>query len=235
MINLIKQLFDSFKGNLNSISFKMRLSFAFLLLLAMQVSANNVFSQNEIQLDMKNTSLKLVLDEIKEQTGYSFFYNVNEVQDQMNLSIVAKKETLEQVLKKISAKLPIDYTINEKQVVLTSRAVMKPANVAMQQVLKGTVTDIAGVPLPGANILVKGTTVGAQTNFDGEFTIDVPEGSTILVVSYIGFKSTEVDVTGKSEVTIQLQEDAGQLDAVVVFGSRGKPRTAMDSPVPVDN
>ncbi|WP_415223423.1 TonB-dependent receptor domain-containing protein [Psychroserpens sp.] len=235
MKNLIKQLFDPFKGSSNSISFKMRLSFAFLLLLAMQVSANNVFSQNEIQLDMKNTSLKLVLDEIKEQTGYSFFYNVNEVQDQMNLSIVAKKETLEQVLKKISAKLPLDYTINEKQVVLTPKAVMKPANVAMQQVLKGTVTDIAGVPLPGANILVKGTTVGAQTNFDGEFTIDVPEGSTILVVSYIGFKSTEVDVTGKSEVTIQLQEDAGQLDAVVVVGSRGKPRTAMDSPVPVDN
>lgn len=235
MINSIKTLHDFCTRLTNPIFLKMRLSLAFALILVLQVAANSAYPQGEIRLNIKNAPLKTVLDQINKQTGYSFFYNVNEVQDQMSLSIVAKKETLDQVLTKISKKLPIDYVINKNQVVLTSRKLKEAKEVIVQQKLKGTVTDDTGMPLLGANVLFKGTTVGAQTDIDGKFSLNVPAGSTILVVSYIGFKTTEIDISGKTEITVVLKDDAGQLDSVVIVGSRGKPRTSLDSPVPVDN
>ena len=83
--------------------------------------------------------------------------------------------------------------------------------------ITGNVTDNTGEPLPGANILVKGSTNGTQTDFDGKYTITADSNATI-VVSYIGFVSTEVAVNGKSVINVSLLEDASQLEEVVVIG-----------------
>ena len=92
------------------------------------------------------------------------------------------------------------------------------------------------MPLSGANVLLKGTTIGTQADFDGKFTLAFPDdNSNILVISYLGYKTVEIDITGKTSIEIILPEDASQLDSVVLVGSRGKPRTSFDSPVPVDN
>lgn len=85
----------------------------------------------------------------------------------------------------------------------------------IQNTVSGTVVDFSGVPLLGANVMVKGTSNGAQTDFDGNFTIDAETGD-VLVVSYIGFKTLEVEVTGGGPINIVLQEDSAQLDEVVV-------------------
>ncbi|MDO5105431.1 SusC/RagA family TonB-linked outer membrane protein [Capnocytophaga sp.] len=83
--------------------------------------------------------------------------------------------------------------------------------------VSGMVTDANGEPLPGVNVLVKGTSVGVVTDFDGNFEINVPEGKTELVFSYIGFKDQTLTVTqARSGVKIVLQEDTQQLDEVVV-------------------
>ncbi len=88
--------------------------------------------------------------------------------------------------------------------------------IAQAQEVTGTVSDANG-PLPGANILEKGTTNGTQTDFDGNYTITVGEGAT-LVFSYIGYQSSEVVVGGQSTVSVTLQEDAEALEEVVVIG-----------------
>lgn len=87
----------------------------------------------------------------------------------------------------------------------------------IQQTITGTVTDDNGDVLPGANVLVKGTTNGTQTDFDGNFTIQA-DGNATLVFSYVGFKTQEVAVNGRSVVNVTLVEDASQLDEVVVLG-----------------
>jgi len=79
---------------------------------------------------------------------------------------------------------------------------------AQAQEVSGTVSDANG-PLAGANVLEKGTTNGTQTDFDGNYTITVGDGAT-LVFSYIGFKSTEIEVAGQSTVNATLEEDAQQ-------------------------
>ncbi|MGB6150974.1 MAG: TonB-dependent receptor, partial [Pricia sp.] len=99
--------------------------------------------------------------------------------------------------------------------------------------ITGTVVDDQGVVLPGSDVIIKGTTKGATTNFDGEFTIDAPPDAT-LIFSSLGFGRKEVPVNGQTTFNITLEAAAEQLLETIVIGSRGKPRTALDTPVPVD-
>ncbi|TDE05299.1 SusC/RagA family TonB-linked outer membrane protein [Flavobacterium sandaracinum] len=85
------------------------------------------------------------------------------------------------------------------------------------QDVSGTVSDASG-PLPGASVLVKGTTNGAQTDFDGKFTIKNVGSNAVLVFSYIGLKTQELNVAGKSTVNVVLNEDSAELKEVVVIG-----------------
>jgi iron complex outermembrane receptor protein len=88
---------------------------------------------------------------------------------------------------------------------------------AYSQDVSGTVSDASG-PLPGASILVKGTSIGAQTDFDGKFTIRNVGANAVLVFTYIGLKQQEVNVAGKTTVNIILKEDSAELREVVVIG-----------------
>ncbi len=109
-------------------------------------------------------------------------------------------------------------------------------NTEPQQQVSGTVTDAEGVPLAGANILEKGTTNGTQTDFDGNFTLEVGDDA-VLVISYIGFSTKEVSVDGQSDISVSMDENAAGLDEVVVVGygtqSRAKVTGAI-STVPTD-
>ncbi len=102
-----------------------------------------------------------------------------------------------------------------------------------QQKVTGTIVDSNNEPLPGANVVEKGTTNGTTSDFNGQFTLTVKENGT-LVVSFAGFETKEVAVNGKKTFTIMLSEGL-QLDEIVITGNRAKPRTILDSPVPIDN
>jgi TonB-linked SusC/RagA family outer membrane protein len=86
-----------------------------------------------------------------------------------------------------------------------------------QQLITGTVSDGSGVPVPGVNVLVKGTSNGATTDFDGNYTINA-QADVILVFSYIGYKTLEAPVANRTLINISLEEDQEQLDEVVVIG-----------------
>ena len=87
----------------------------------------------------------------------------------------------------------------------------------IDKTISGTVVDDAtGQPIPGANVIVKGTKKGAVTDFDGNFTIVVPDNATTLVVSYIGYSTKDVAIVVGENLTIRLSEDASQLDEVII-------------------
>jgi len=87
-----------------------------------------------------------------------------------------------------------------------------------QNTISGTVTDATGMPLPGANILEKGTANGIQTDFDGNYSIEVSSTSSILVYSFVGYQTQEIIVGSQTNINVVLQEDLAQLDEVVVVG-----------------
>jgi len=89
-------------------------------------------------------------------------------------------------------------------------------SVTAQTTVTGTITDTSGMPLPGASIVVKGTTNGVSSDFDGNYSIDVSSNSATFVVSYVGYATKEVAYTGATTLNITLSEDAEQLGEIVV-------------------
>ena len=106
------------------------------------------------------------------------------------------------------------------------------SNFMNAQTVSGTVLDDSSQPLPGVTVVVKGTTTGAVSDFDGNFSISASNGD-VLVFSYVGFNTQEVTVSG-SRVNITMKAGVA-LDEIILVGNRAKPRTILDSPVPVDN
>ena len=84
--------------------------------------------------------------------------------------------------------------------------------------LRGKVTDVSGEPLPGVNIIVKGTLQGVVTDMDGNYQLSVTSEEAVLVFSYIGYNSTEEPVNGRREINVTLEEDQKEIDEVVVIG-----------------
>ncbi|RUA17846.1 MAG: SusC/RagA family protein, partial [Flavobacteriia bacterium] len=88
---------------------------------------------------------------------------------------------------------------------------------AQEKAIRGTVTDENGSPLPGVNVVVRGTTSGTQTDFDGNYTLQAEVGQT-LVFSYLGQKEVRITVGAQSTINVQMEEDAQALEEVVVVG-----------------
>ncbi|WP_242205412.1 SusC/RagA family TonB-linked outer membrane protein [Aestuariivivens insulae] len=105
-----------------------------------------------------------------------------------------------------------------KQIKLLLILFLTPTVLLAQQTVKGLVTDNQSLPLPGASIIVKGTTKGAVTDFDGAFTIDVDATPAVLKVSFLGYVSKEITITDQKSITVVLEADQQQLDEVVVIG-----------------
>ncbi len=96
--------------------------------------------------------------------------------------------------------------------------IMVPATLMAQSTVTGTVTDKANaMPLPGVNVIIKGTSRGASTDFDGNYALEVNQGETI-VISYLGYTTQEIVFDGQSKIDVALDEDAAQLDEVVLIG-----------------
>ncbi|MEL6673126.1 MAG: TonB-dependent receptor [Bacteroidota bacterium] len=103
----------------------------------------------------------------------------------------------------------------------------------IQKSITGTVKDEEGTPLVGATVRVKGENIGMNTDGEGKFALEVPENAT-LVISYVGYETQEVQL-GEETVLNIVMTPGLSLDGVTVIGTRGKPRTVFDAPVPIDN
>ncbi len=108
--------------------------------------------------------------------------------------------------------------------------------IAQTRDVSGTVSDKSdGSPIAGANITVKGTSIGTATDADGKFSLKVASDANTLIISFIGYETQEVNITGLSTVTISLGAGSNQLEEVVVSVGRGSQRTITDTPLPIDN
>ncbi len=125
-----------------------------------------------------------------------------------------------------------------KNVLLKLTLLLLVALQAMAQTrdVSGVVTDkLDGTPVPGVNILVKGSSEGTSTDNSGKFTLRAPASATILVISFVGFTTQEVAIPESNYLTISLESSAKELAEVVVSVGRGLQRTFTDTPLPVDN
>ena len=145
----------------------------------------------QITIHMKDKPASEVVKQIEKVSKYRFFYKKSLPGMNTAISVDANDQSIETVMGHIAKQISVSYTIKgETQVVLTEPEYQKKAT-NQKKSLKGTVTDTNGEPVIGANIIQKGTTNGVISDIDGNFSMDVPEGST-LEISYIGYRPKEI-------------------------------------------
>ena len=211
-------------------SFKFSLSMKLTVLLAivslLQIHANSYSQSKKISLDMGNVTVGEVLHEIESVSEFKFLFNRKDVDLNRKVSIKVTKKPITTILTELFSDIDVEFEVLDKQIVLrntdqsiipsgTKNQVEKDTNIQRFSV-SGTVTDSQRIPLSGANIVEKGTTNGVTADFDGNFTIDLANENAILVISYIGFATKEVQVDGQTTVDVLLEESAAGLDEVVV-------------------
>ncbi|HAA15869.1 MAG TPA: TonB-dependent receptor, partial [Cytophagales bacterium] len=103
-----------------------------------------------------------------------------------------------------------------------------------QSTVSGTVTDENGDPMPGVAIMEKGTSNGATSNFDGQFSISVASLDATLVPYFVGYRRQEIPLNGRSEINFTMTPAVQALNEVLVVGSRSYERSAVEAPVPID-
>ena len=192
-----------------------------LLMLCIGAAAHAV--GNKVSLDVRNAPLENVLRSIEKQTDYRFFYSKETVNVSNRVSVSARNESIRSVLDRILPPQGISYVIENKRIALKQA----PASSANKQLkaenndnkvrVTGTVTDGHGEPLTGVSVMVQGERIGVITDIDGNYEIEVPQGSQ-LRFSYIGYtpEKKKADKSGKLDVV--MTEDSQLLSEVVVIG-----------------
>lgn len=221
----MKKVSRNNKNRLRSL-IKMFESVGFVLVLLFGTSnihahTDHAFISIEQLVKSNKTTMLDVFKTIKDKTGYIFFYSEDiksELEKEVSLQTVSG--SIDDILKPLFVGSNLTYKINDKQVIIKLKANKSVTPVIQQQPIQltGVVVDETGVPIIGANVLVKGTTTGVITDVDGKFILKVPSSNSTLVISYIGYQTVEIKPGKRSHISVELKEDSELLEEVVVVG-----------------
>ena len=190
----------------------MKLSFFFIFFVLVHVRATS-YSQ-AISLDVKNTEIRQVIKTIEQQSEYRFFYTDGLVDLARKVSLTVNGQDIEKILMVLFENTQLGYRIVDNKLVM-----LAPKEAILQGIpITGTVTDVAGEPLPGATIMVKGASTGTTSDINGVYFINVPDSETVLVFSFVGFSAVEMPVGNNRIINATLEESANLIDEVVVVG-----------------
>ncbi len=184
--------------------------------------ANESYSQETMfTVEYNNLSIKEVFREIERESEYIFFYLDNSIDLNRNVSVKADNQQVQAILDQIFTGTNNTYHISDRQIIISKENVdpLPSPSQALQdsKTITGIVSDATG-PIIGANVIVKGTTNGNITDFDGKFTLTGVPADAILQISYIGYLTQEIRVGNQTHLTITLVEDSETLEEVVVIG-----------------
>lgn len=176
-------------------------------------------NMQRIDVTMNNVILKDFFSYIEKNYSYTFMYNNTEINDNVRISVNERNQPIGAILSSLLNSKGISYEIQGKQIILTRKSadVLASTQQPGRRTVNGKVLDEHGDPVIGANVIEKGTTNGTVTDIDGRFSLPISEDA-MLQVSYIGYLTQELATTGKNVVDIILQEDAKNLEELVVVG-----------------
>jgi TonB-linked SusC/RagA family outer membrane protein len=203
----------SLSASLKKLLLIMKLAIFLMVFTVIQSLAGTVFSQTTgLTLNANQSKVEEILLQIENQSNYVFMYNKDLIDVEKKTSISVKGASVEEVLNLLFEGTNITYKQMGRQIVLS------PAFTQQQKKITGKVTDANEEPIPGAAIIVKGTTNGTITSVEGTYELSKVEENSILVFSFVGLKTQEISANGKTVINVVLEEDMTGLDEVIVIG-----------------
>ncbi len=199
----------------------MRVKFTTVLLVTIFLQFAQASNAQRITLSKKNATLQQLFKEIRKQSGYDFFYNLEDIRKAKRVDITVRNEMLEEVLSRCFEDQPFTFMFKDKTVIIKetkSDPILYKSDFLQKVELKGKVTDDKGGPIPGVSVKLKGSNIGTMTDGNGNYALSLPDGNGTLVFSFIGFAQQEVPVNNRSSINVVLKEEDKALSEVVVVG-----------------
>ena len=196
----------------------MKFTTLLMLLFAVQLSANVYSQQTRLKVDFNQATLKEVIEKIETQTNLTFFYSSDVLNINQTVTLTSKSMSLEDVLLLISSQTGLSLTVDQDHILVKKEEAGKSMMVKQVGKVLGQVTDASGQPLPGVTIVIEGTTKGAITDTEGNFSLNDVPSKAHLLFSFVGMESQRVAVSGKTSIDVVLEEEAIGIEEVIAVG-----------------
>ncbi len=210
-----------FNRPLKKLSLKMKLTFAIFLLSLLSVSASTYSQSTRLNITFNDNNIVDLFKQIEKQSEFYFFYQKEDLKEIKNISLNEKNATVMGILDKVLRGTSLDYRIVDRYIIIRQKksnfgdAIIKAEQ---QKTVSGTVKDNNGQPLPGVTVIIKGTAKGTVTSANGQYSLsDIPGGAT-LQFSFVGMKTLEIPIEGKTIINVEMAEEAIGIDEVVAIG-----------------
>lgn len=195
----------------------MKIKILLILLFTLSLGIKSSFASrvnnpaDVINLNLRDASLKEVFQLIERQVEYKFMYLNKEHILNKKISINVNDKSLQIVLKELENKTSLSFKISN------STILVREAN-QQTRMLRGRILDEDKNPIPAANIFIEGTKIGTSSDFEGNFSLEIPTNISIITVTYLGFQRQDINVDGQETVTVTLQLSSSSLDEIVIVG-----------------
>ena len=202
------------------------------IVFAREGSAQELLDQR-ITLRVDNERIRTVLTRLEKAAQVSFMFQAKVLGDNPRLSLLANNETLGTLLNQLLVSRQLQYDVVGRQIVISRKMPDKLGQVLPQTatdevstpvvadyVVSGRIVDEANQPLPGATVLLKGTTTGTSSNANGEYSLRLPDNAArgTLVISSVGYISQEIVIGNRTQINVAMRPQVGNLNEVVVVG-----------------
>ena len=215
----------------------------FTLIQSLLISYFSVFSlatpshgqdplEKKVSLSLENKELSAVFKQIEKQADVKFAFSPQAIDVSQKISILAKEEPLLSVFKTVFNPLNIKYEVTGKYIVLTANNDVPNLSPSVKNTILtrppttviGLVTDEKNEPMFGVTVSLKGTALGAVTDENGKFQLEIPEDKGVLVFSFVGYQNRELNIGKQAKYTVQLYPDEKTLGEVVAIGYGSRKR-----------
>lgn len=187
-----------------------------LLALAFTFHAFGDTYAQKLTFEKKNATLKEIIGIIQEQTGYNFIINSDVFRDAKNISVSVKNLGVSETLDKCLLNLPYKYVINNKSIIISRKTDI--GLLRQQKKITGNVADEKGEPIADVMVSLKNSSVFTRTDGKGNYSLNAPVGNAVLVFSFLGYTTQEVNASDKSHINVVLKANVQKLNETVVIG-----------------
>ena len=194
---------------------KIRNLFEVILFVCLSLQIRGAQAQTaRFTIHLDNVPMEQVVNEIEAQSRYLFLFNKDIDSRRIIVSVHAENQTITQILPALFKDTGLNYTIEGMSILVTKKSEKSENPVTVS----GRVTDLKGLPIVGASVIVQGTTLGVSTDTNGRFSLEVPApvSSRVLEISYLGYETARVTVGSRTRFDVTLREAASEIEQVVV-------------------
>jgi TonB-dependent SusC/RagA subfamily outer membrane receptor len=199
----------------NQLKLAMKLTTLLLFLGCMQVMATG-YAQQHISLQLKETSIKKLFQEVEKQTNYRFVYHSETVNLSKKISVQAEEASLEEVLKQAFAGTSLHFKMQGSDLVVVFADA--EASNRQERILTGRITDEQGAPLTHVTVRVPGTTHGTISSANGTFQLAIPASASVLEFTLMGYAKQTILLSNQVALQVEMKRDTRELNSVTVTG-----------------